>query len=95
MIDDWQDEMTDEEKAEIHNCYVWCVGMLHELEEHGFAACEEGDRLSPKGIAAFDQMKATGWVPQKEMALATLAMLTGSAEVARQMWTMVERLTER
>lgn len=94
MIGDLPDEMLNEQMPDDSKAYLWCVGMLHELEDRGLVESEAGDRLSPKGIAIFDQLKASGWLPQKEMALAALTELTGSTNVAEMTWAMIERLSE-
>jgi len=84
-----------EQMPEDDKCYFWCLGMLHELESHGFTECDGGDTLSPKGIAIFDQLKATGWVPQEDKALAALVELTGSADAAELVWRVIEKLMQQ
>jgi hypothetical protein len=87
------DEMTDDERCEVaRKAMIWCVGMLHELESHGLVNGDDGQRLTPKGVADFDQLKASGWRPPEDLALAVLKEIGG--DNAHMLWKMISKWCE-
>lgn len=92
MDADQDDDLHEAERTDVHNCFIWCLGMLQELERHGLIEGDDAsDRLSAKGHVVFDQLRATGWVPSEEMAVETLTKFTGSYEGAALVWLMIRR----
>ncbi len=86
------DDLHEAERTDVHNCFIWCLGMLQELEGHGLIEGDDSsDRLSAKGHVVYDQLRATGWVPPEEMAVETLTKFTGSYEGAALVWRMIRR----
>jgi hypothetical protein len=69
---------------------TWCLGMLHELEVRKLVDGADGERLTPKGIAEFDQLKSSGWIPPKDLALALLSETCG--ENAEVIWQLMQKI---
>lgn len=87
------DDMSESERREATaKGFTWCLGMLHELEARQLVDGSDADRLTPKGAAQFDQLKAEGWKPSEDLALAVLEEMCG--ENAEVIWEMIQKVQE-
>jgi hypothetical protein len=62
----------------IKKALLYVTGAMHDLADLGFV---RWDYLTPKGMAAYDQLKATGYRPEpREVALALSVLKPGIAD---------------
>lgn len=92
QMKDYEDMTEAERLVTTAKGMTWCLGMLHELEARQLVDGADGQRLTPKGIAGFDQLKAEGWTPPEDLAMAVLEDSCGdNAEV---IWQLIQKILE-
>ena len=74
------------------NCILWLAGKVDELRNRGLM-CEDGDQLTPQGIAAYDQLAASGYRPPEELAMPCIIYENGGDEdAAMKLWQLIQIL---
>ncbi len=66
-----------------HECFIFCIGKLQELEQLGLAHGSEAARLTDEGGEVYRRLVAADYAPDEDMMLTCLTDLTGSEETAR------------
>lgn len=67
---------------EIFRLMQYVLGAAHDLEKMGILKGSVGVKITDKGIAQFDQLKASGYKPTDSELLTALTYLSGDSDVA-------------